>query len=75
MLILWGGHKAKNASTLNQGLIIIALVISGGYGILMELIQYGFFPNRYFEVQDIIANIIGSLIGLYLYRRYFLIKT
>ncbi len=74
MLILWGGHKAKAATSLSQRLIIIALTISGAYGILMEIVQYSFFPNRYFEVQDIIANIIGSFIGLYLYRRYFFIN-
>ena len=74
-LILWGGHRAQAAATLNQPLAIIALLISGVYGILMEVIQYSFFPNRFFEVQDIIANIIGSFIGLYVYQRYFLIKT
>ncbi|MEM1320203.1 MAG: VanZ family protein [Bacteroidota bacterium] len=74
-LILWGGHRNKAATTLDQRVVIAALLISIAYGILMEVIQYGFFPNRFFEVQDIIANIIGSFIGLYVYRRYFLIKT
>ncbi len=51
-----------------------ALLISISYGILMEVIQYTFFPNRFFEVFDIIANISGSLIGLFLFNN-FNIKT
>ncbi|MFK8009026.1 MAG: VanZ family protein [Saprospiraceae bacterium] len=42
----------------------IALSISIFYGIGMEVIQYAFFPGRYFEYLDIIANIIGSFTGL-----------
>lgn len=41
--------------------LIWAVAISSLYGIAMETVQWAFFPNRYFEVYDIIANIIGSL--------------
>jgi VanZ family protein len=50
----------------------IALGISIFYGIGMEVIQYAFFPGRYFEFLDIIANIIGSFTGLLFFN--FLIK-
>lgn len=50
---------------------IIALGISIIYGIGMEVIQYTFFPGRFFEIPDIIANIIGSFLGLYLFKRYY----
>lgn len=33
------------------------------YGIAFEVIQYTFFPNRYFEVFDIMANTAGSISG------------
>lgn len=46
--------------------------LSCAYGILMECAQYAFFPHRYFELYDIIANIIGSLLGLIV--AFFLIK-
>lgn len=39
------------------------MVLCAGYGLLLELIQYTFFPNRYFEWQDALANVIGVLIG------------
>ncbi|HFC01324.1 MAG TPA: hypothetical protein ENJ53_11010 [Phaeodactylibacter sp.] len=46
----------------------IALIISILYGISMEIMQYLFFPSRYFEFLDIIANIIGSFTGLYFFK-------
>ena len=45
------------------------------YGIAMEVMQWTFFPGRYFEVLDIIANIIGAILGWFLYTKYFIIKT
>ena len=51
--------------------ILIFLVIS--YGILMELIQNFFFTDRHFEILDIIANIIGSILGVFLFN--FLLKN
>ena len=45
------------------------------YGILMEGMQYAFFPGRYFEVLDIIANIIGAIIGLIFFQKFFMSKT
>jgi VanZ family protein len=57
-LILYGFYQAGSRS--NKQLWIAAL-ISSTYGLAMEVIQYTFFPGRYFEVFDIIANIIGIL--------------
>ncbi len=60
--LLLRGFLNKNQN-LSQTIVVIALGISIFYGILMELMQYGFFPHRYFEIYDIIANIIGSFLG------------
>ncbi|MEM0991612.1 MAG: VanZ family protein [Bacteroidota bacterium] len=43
---------------------VYALTLSIGYGILMEIVQYSFFPNRYFEFLDIFANIVGSILSI-----------
>ena len=51
-----------------QRVAIIALIISILYGIMMEAMQYTFFPYRYFEYLDIIANIIGSFTGLLIFK-------
>ena len=69
--ILWGNRK--NEVSLTAKTAIIAVLISAIYGIVMELMQYYFFPGRYFEYLDIIANIIGAICGFALYK-YLYIK-
>ncbi len=49
----------------------VSVLISAGYGVVMEILQYAFFPYRYFEVWDIVANIIGS-IGSVLVSHFFI---
>lgn len=63
-LLLYAFHKQAFKKP-----VLWALIISISYGILMEVVQYSFFPNRFFEVYDIIANISGSLIGLLIFRK------
>lgn len=41
-----------------------AFCIAGGYGLAMEIVQYAFFPGRYFEFWDIVANISGALAAI-----------
>ena len=60
-LLLWGFHRTTGLSPKAMTVAIMASVL---YGIGMECIQYAYFPNRYFEVLDIIANIIGSILGV-----------
>ena len=44
-----------------------ALLISFLFGFLLEWMQYRFFPGRYFEVLDMVANGLGGLTGLLLF--------
>ena len=60
-LLLWGIHRTIGVT---PGTMAAAIVISSLYGISMEVIQYTFFPNRLFEILEIIANIIGSILGV-----------
>lgn len=39
------------------------LIVAGSYGILMECLQGIMGRGRHFDIFDIIANIIGALIG------------
>ena len=55
--------------------MIWVLSISIIYGILMEIMQYCFFPNRYFEIFDIIANIIGSISAPCVFRKLIFKKS
>lgn len=51
------------------GLWTVGLVST--YGILLEFVQWAFFPHRFFEVWDMIANITGSIISYLLYLWWF----
>ncbi|MEM1216266.1 MAG: VanZ family protein [Bacteroidota bacterium] len=45
-----------------QGLIGAGFIASL-YGAGLEIVQYAFFPGRYFEVSDIVANISGAIVA------------
>ena len=47
--------------------IVFVILGSAAYGFLMEIIQYSFFPNRYFEMADNYANITGCFLGLLIF--------
>ncbi len=67
----WLLLKAFQDKAIGKNPVFWALFLSIFYGILMEVLQYTFFPNRFFEVFDIIANIIGSLMGLTIFNKFF----
>jgi VanZ family protein len=72
IFIFFGVFKTENKMPGNSiALFIVGL--SSAYGILMEIMQFAFFTGRYFEVLDIIANIIGSFTGLFIFK-YFINK-
>jgi VanZ family protein len=52
----------------SKGLAIKALAYCFLIGILTELGQKYFLLGRSFEIWDIVANIIGSIIGIYFFR-------
>ncbi len=62
--LLWGNAKWFHPEKMPRYTIIIVLLVAVLYGILMEWLQWQFFPGRNFDVLDIIANIIGCFIGL-----------
>lgn len=68
MLLLWALRAGSRSKW------ILAIVISILFGAAMEWMQYQFYPNRFFELLDLLANIIGSLIGAYIYKRFFTTK-
>ena len=68
-LIVWGYQKKR--SEINKNVLFKSLIISSLYGFAMEIMQYTIFPNRYFEVLDIIANISGSFIGILFFKHIY----
>ncbi len=63
-LLLLYGLSAGRPSSIRTNHWIIAWLVGVSLGILMEVIQSKFFPERHFDFLDIIANIIGSTAGL-----------
>lgn len=61
-LLTWGFHRRGSLGAQQAWLVIL---LASGYGVGVEVLQYTFFPYRYFEFLDIIANIIGSILGLF----------
>ncbi len=48
--------------------VLIAFLVSSGWGFLMELMQHNFFPGRFFDYMDEIANIIGTILSIGLFK-------
>ena len=42
-----------------------AIIVVTAYGIALEFIQLEFFPNRYFEYWDMVANFTGALLSYF----------
>lgn len=62
LLLLWGTKRTYGLSGYN---ILFIILLASLYGAAMEWVQWQFYPSRYFEVYDIIANCVGaSLSGL-----------
>ena len=61
-LLGWAFHRRGALSWRSAAL---SAGIAALYGLGLEGIQYTFFPHRFFELWDIIANIIGSVAGLF----------
>ncbi len=50
--------------------LVYAISMSFSFGLFIEFFQGAFLQGRYFENSDLIANIMGSFIGLALYYAY-----
>ena len=62
LLMIIGFTKQYTYAYLRKHAVAASLVISIGYGLIIELVQIPI-PGRYMEAMDIIANSIGCFIG------------
>ncbi|MCB0533252.1 MAG: VanZ family protein [Saprospiraceae bacterium] len=61
-LLLFGWYRFEpGRATWAVGLLVF--LAASGYGILMEFVQFTWFPNRHFEVDDMLANAFGAAIA------------
>lgn len=68
-LLLRGYEKFKG--TPGNRIFIIITCISIFYGVLMEFVQFAFIPGRFYEIDDMLANAFGSIVGLAFFRTLF----
>ena len=68
LVVLWCLPIAAGKERVTQPLvgITIAFIL---YGIAIEFIQLEFIPHRSFDLMDIVADTVGSLIGLFVAKR------
>jgi len=59
-LILWGLHRTQGLRWIHGA---GTFVFASAYGMLMELVQFRYFPGRFFEYDDMLANTLGALAG------------
>ena len=64
-LVMWGMARAGMLSGVKRG--VFALILSSGYGIVIEILQY-FVPGRQASVMDAASNLAGAVFGLFLGR-------
>ncbi len=60
-------RKSEMLSSNRSRFILIAASL---YGLGLEFAQYSYFPNRYFEWIDAVANVLGVLIGFVVFKLF-----
>lgn len=65
MLSMMMGYEIhRRFGSLTKKNVLIVILICSLYGICLEGVQLFFLSDRSFEIADIIANIIGSFVGI-----------
>ncbi len=65
VLVLLGLYKKSTAGSLSLKHITMAVIAGSAYGILTESIQYCCLPGRHGNVPDVLANIFGTVFGVF----------
>ena len=66
-ILLAFGFILKNKLNLSKLKMYLILVLVGiAFGTFVELVQGSFIYRRYFDLLDILANSIGSIVGMFL---------
>ena len=58
-------YRALKIDVSNKTAYLVSFLLCAGFGWLDEGIQF-LLPNRYYETKDVILNILGGGLGLYL---------
>jgi len=65
---LWAVLKKNKGNLIPLTTLFVVLASSIMYGIWIEILQFTITTGRNFEIPDIIANIVGCIFGVLLYK-------
>lgn len=66
-LVLRGWRQWRGAVDRRTGLL--AFAFAGAYGVAMEFVQGAFIPGRFYEYDDMLANIFGAALAWFIFTR------
>lgn len=69
VLLLWYGHQGR--SDLGRYWGIAVFTAASAFGAMMEWVQATWFPHRFYELDDMIANVAGAALGWMFGLRWF----
>jgi VanZ family protein len=67
LLFLWRTAYDKTLKNLTAVLLSFGFI----YGILIEIIQTKWVPNRSFDLYDIVADAVGAVMGIFVWLRVY----
>lgn len=70
-VFLWSKFMSESKQNDLPRWFLVICLISSAFGITMEFVQKYLVSNRSFETEDIIADIVGSVMGWLVYRFFF----
>lgn len=73
-LMCWALFKRPVPAAKRLQYFIVCGLICVAYGIIMEFVQKYYIPNRSFDVADIAADTIGSVLGVIVSSRLYIKK-
>ncbi len=66
-LLLYGFSK-RNDRKMETEQVMIVILLSVGLGVLLEVIQHFWTHDRQFDLLDMFANVLGTTIGVVLFK-------
>ena len=71
--IIWGYRKefCERDKDYRVRLQLLTLLVSTGYGGITEMLQAYLFKGRYGSVYDFMADVIGCILGIFIFRLCF----
>ena len=61
-------RRQKKSKTFRTKALLFAVFLSMTYGVILELVQYTLIEDRTGEAYDVVANLLGCVLGIVFFR-------